>query len=1049
MVFNKTHLAKVAALLIILCATEVFAQADLAITKTVSNSRPSVGTDVTFTLTLVNNGPSNATGIIVSDPIPAGMTFQSSTPSQGTYTPASGIWNVGNLNNGATATLAIVASVDNADPKTNQATITASSPADPNPGNNSSAVLIVPNTGDGYRPIIYNGRIYVVNHHAEFPLRYLVCFDVSLGQVCPGYPAAVPITSGQAFTTSGDTGVRTVGKTIEYLDRATGRLYFPVQRLSNGDVGFLCANLNTNTSCGFTVLEAGVALDTGNFSAMLQGMEEGNGKFYAAARTGQLYCMTIATQTPCTGQPFNSGVARTYTSSSGSDDLYATVSIKLSNRLYTNWPVTGGATSDVSCFDTATDSACAGWPQNINLNPAIFYPVLNSAGTPTGLCLQNTTSTCRNLDGSNLVPPASFTTFMASNEPTYANFGFHDAGVFQTRVFSGADVGGTITNYACYDWSNLPSGACTGTFPISFANQDRVYAIVADPDRAGCMWAYGDDARLRVWNALTGGACGTTADLSVTKIGPASLPLGSALSYTITVTNNGPSNITGAPGATITDNVPANISAVTWTCTTTGTATCGLASGSGNVINFSGNTINAGAGNSIVITVNGTAAVGGSIINTVTVSPPPGTIDPDVSNNQSSLPTTITATQTIDVVKQLGPTAVLQVGPATFDVPYTIRVGNRDTVTATNVQVVDNLIRTFGTVPTIAVTAYSITPVAPATGANCIGPTTAFNGTTQQTLLRGDTNLPANGACVIAFTVRLNYGVNPVPTLPQNNHAYASVANAANPGASVPNNPAQAPTYPAGTIATDISTDGPTLPATPNADTPTPTPVTLPQPQVIDVVKSVGPGSVTQVGASAWTVPYTIIVGNTSPTVTASNVQAVDNLRRTYGTVPTLMVSAYSISAIAPATAGQCVAPVTAYDGTTNQQLLRGDTNLPPSGACRITFTVRVDYGVNPVPLGPQLNSVYASTASAANNGATVPDDPAQAPTYPANTITNDVSTDGPSLPLTPNGDTASPTPVTFAALGPALIPSLQQWLLWLLTLLLLSLGAWHLRREA
>ena len=143
------------------------------------------------------------------------------------------------------------------------------------------------------------------------------------------------------------------------------------------------------------------------------------------------------------------------------------------------------------------------------------------------------------------------------------------------------------------------------------------------------------------------------------------------------------------------------------------------------------------------------------------------------------------------------------------------------------------------------------------------------------------------------------------------------------------------------------------------------------------------------------------------------------------------------------------VAPVTAYDGTTNQQLLRGDTNLPPSGACRITFTVRVDYGVNPVPLGPQLNSVYASTASAANNGATVPDDPAQAPTYPANTITNDVSTDGPSLPLTPNGDTASPTPVTFAALGPALIPSLQQWLLWLLTLLLLSLGAWHLRREA
>ena len=44
-------------------ATETPQQADLAVTKTVSNPTPNVGDTITFTVTLTNTGPDAATGV--------------------------------------------------------------------------------------------------------------------------------------------------------------------------------------------------------------------------------------------------------------------------------------------------------------------------------------------------------------------------------------------------------------------------------------------------------------------------------------------------------------------------------------------------------------------------------------------------------------------------------------------------------------------------------------------------------------------------------------------------------------------------------------------------------------------------------------------------------------------------------------------------------------------------------------------------------------------------------------------------------------------------
>ena len=66
-------------------ATETPQQADLAVAKTVSNPTPNVGDTITFTVTLTNAGPDAATGVEVTDLLPAGLSFVSATASQGSY----------------------------------------------------------------------------------------------------------------------------------------------------------------------------------------------------------------------------------------------------------------------------------------------------------------------------------------------------------------------------------------------------------------------------------------------------------------------------------------------------------------------------------------------------------------------------------------------------------------------------------------------------------------------------------------------------------------------------------------------------------------------------------------------------------------------------------------------------------------------------------------------------------------------------------------------------------------------------------------------------
>lgn len=118
-------------------------ESNLSISKTISNASPEYNSNVVFTLTVNNAGPSSATNVLVNDLLPNGYTFVSSSPSTGSYNSATGVWTVGTLADGASATLAITALVRPTGTYLNSANVSSDN-TDPVPGNNSASAGATP-----------------------------------------------------------------------------------------------------------------------------------------------------------------------------------------------------------------------------------------------------------------------------------------------------------------------------------------------------------------------------------------------------------------------------------------------------------------------------------------------------------------------------------------------------------------------------------------------------------------------------------------------------------------------------------------------------------------------------------------------------------------------------------------------------------------------------------------------------------------------------------------------------------------------------------------
>ena len=526
--------------------------ADLEITKAVSNAAPSVGEEVTFTVKATNLGPSPATGVVVNDVLPAGLTFIAATPSQGSYNAGTGAWTVGNLLATQSATLALRAVVAQAGTFTNTATRATSTEPDPNPANDSGSASVT------------------ASRLAD--LSVTKSDDVAL--VVAGGPDTYTITVANA----GPTDVTGAGVTDTFPAAFTG-------------VTWTCTPA-TGSSCG-------AAAGTGDIVTTVDLPAGGSVTFIAMG--------TVAPDARGT-------LANTATVTPPGD----TPDPALANNSATDASVIA-AVADVAVVKTGPATTTAG--TNVvftvaitNAGPSTATNVVVTDPTPAGLTFVSNTGAC--------------TTAFPCSLGTLA-------------------PGASATITATYA---VPPGYTT---PDPIVNQASVASDVADP-------ATGNNTDQA---AVSLGA--PVAEIAETKSnGVTSVVPGTATTYTITVENLGPSNVAGVQ---VTDTVPAVLGNVTWTCSATVGGSCAAASGTGSI----GTTVDLQVGAIATFMLTGTVAPGarGTLVNTVTTQVPAGTGDPSANS----------ATDT----DQLTPSAnvgISKTGPAVVvpgnTVAYTIVVTN-------------------------------------------------------------------------------------------------------------------------------------------------------------------------------------------------------------------------------------------------------------------------------------------------------------------------------------------------------------------------------------
>ena len=86
---------------------KVIAIADLMIIKNANVTKVTVGDKFSYMLVVINKGPDTAVNARVYDTLPKGLKLLSFKASKGTYDPKTGIWSIGDLENGERVTLQI------------------------------------------------------------------------------------------------------------------------------------------------------------------------------------------------------------------------------------------------------------------------------------------------------------------------------------------------------------------------------------------------------------------------------------------------------------------------------------------------------------------------------------------------------------------------------------------------------------------------------------------------------------------------------------------------------------------------------------------------------------------------------------------------------------------------------------------------------------------------------------------------------------------------------------------------------------------------------
>jgi uncharacterized repeat protein (TIGR01451 family) len=261
------------------------------------------------------------------------------------------------------------------------------------------------------------------------------------------------------------------------------------------------------------------------------------------------------------------------------------------------------------------------------------------------------------------------------------------------------------------------------------------------------------------------------ADVAITKTdGQTTAIPGTTITYTIVVSNSGPSN---APTVTITDTFPTTLLGVTWTCAGAGGGTC-TAAGTGDINDMA----NLPAGSSVTYTLNATisGAATGTLSNTATAAVGGGVTDPAPANNSATDTTTLTPEADLSITKTDGPDPIL----AGSTLLYTVTVTNNGPSPAQGVVVTDTLPAgvtlvatsgclgdpagvptcTLGDIPALNSAQFTIEVTVD------IGTSGTITNTADVSSSTPDPNIGNNTASALTTLLEIDFGDAPDPTYP-------------------------------------------------------------------------------------------------------------------------------------------------------------------------------------------------------------------------------------------------------------------------------------------
>lgn len=644
--------------------TPVTTIADLSLTKSASPNPVAAGGQVTWTLTVTNLGPNGAPDALVTDALPGAVVFVSATPSQGTCAALDGTvtCRLGTVASGATATIAIVTTVDASDPAGTlaDAAQVTSDASDPDPADNVA------------------GATAEVNTLADLGLTKTLA---SAGPVVPGTDVDYTVTAtdngpsdAQAVTITDalTTGLTFVsGPPSSAGCTASGRsVSCPVGALAAGasatvtirahlDSGYTASTLPNSAQVSSLTVDPNPANNTATTSTPVGPQADlrlGKSASPASPTAGGevVYTLTVANAGPSDAaavvltEPLPAGLTFVGAVTTGSCTLAgATVTCSLgtlpagaSTTVTITAAVSPSATGSIA--NTASVSSSTADPNTGNNAATASVPISSSAdlaitkvGSPNPVVAGGTVT--YTITVTNHGPSDS--TGVVVSDALPAQFALTSATPGQGTCAGGPPLScalGTVAPGATATVTVVM--AVPSTFPGGdVANTATVTATTRDPDQTnnGATFTLGT---------------GEQADLQLTKAAgpPSPAVAGTNATFTLTVHNAGPS---AATGVELTDPLPAGLTLVS---ATPSQGTCAA----GPPVDCSLGALAAGADATVTLTVHvGANLPRGSITNTASVTS--ATPDPTSSNNRATAVLAITDQADVSITKSGTPNPVL------------------------------------------------------------------------------------------------------------------------------------------------------------------------------------------------------------------------------------------------------------------------------------------------------------------------------------------------------------------------------------------------------